>query len=196
MSMPTCTAESETAIKKLAARDHRAAHTLMVRSYLPGLVYYVASIVRNFEEAHDLAVDTFVRALSETRIFDSEFRIRAWLYRVAFNLSVNSLRDRQRRVKLLEWYRHRLVPPPPIQAEQHVSAEQVAAHLELLLQQLSPKHEQILRLRHFEGLSYQEISIRTQMPLGTVMSRLSRAHAQLRDLIESQNLEQELIPLH
>ncbi len=182
-------------IKELAKQSPQAAYTLMVQSYFSALNSYVSLIVKNREDAYDIVVDTFVRAMREVRLFDSEFHTRAWLYRVALNLSLNFLRDKERRGKLLEMHFSDLLPTRPPDGEEYVSANERRSHFDALLAQLTPDHQEILRLRYFQGLSYGEIADRIGTPTGTVMSRLSRAHARLRTVMESENSSEELSSL-
>lgn len=182
-------------IKELAKQSPQAAYTLMVQSYFSALNSYVSLIVKNREDAYDIVVDTFVRAMREVRLFDPKFHTKAWLYRVARNLSLNYLRDREHRGKLLERYFMDLLPTRLPDGEEYVWANQRLMHFERLLAQLTPEHQEILRLRYFEVLRYEEIAARMGTPIGTVMSRLSRAHARLRTVMESENSSEELSSL-
>ncbi|NBS41579.1 sigma-70 family RNA polymerase sigma factor, partial [bacterium] len=81
-----------------------------------------------------------------------------------------------------------LAPPGPTDAEQRHADGELAYALNRLLRRLNPEHETILRLRYHEELSYGEIANRLDVPIGTVMSRLSRARAKLLELANAEEL--------
>ena len=178
---------SEEQIKELAKKDrHRAMH-IIIQKYRESLLYHALCIVKDQDEAYDLVQEVFVRAIRETRIFDMDFRIKAWLYRVTSNLCLNNVRNKKRRSAILD----------AAKMTDRTEADQVAAifsderQTEILkaISTLSKEHQQILMLRYYEDLSYNELSDVLQVKLGTVMSRLSRARTKLLELVDPELLK-------
>jgi RNA polymerase sigma-70 factor (ECF subfamily) len=111
-----------------------------------------------------------------------------WLSRIAVNLTYSLFRRRKRRPETpLE---------PLVEAGQQWAAagddpaeetakREHAEHLGAAFDELSPEHQAVLTLRVVEGLSYEEIAKSLQVPIGTVMSRLSRARRELRARLEA-----------
>jgi RNA polymerase sigma-70 factor, ECF subfamily len=175
---------TETQIKILAEKDRREAMTAVISKFRDPIFYHVVCIVKDRDEAYDLVQEVFIRACREHRFFNLDFKIKAWLYRVATNLSYNNVRNRNRRASILE----RAKLPNRREADQfsHVFAGEQNRQLMAAISRLSPQHQQILMLRYFDDLSYSDISDVLDIALGTVMSRLSRAKSRLRTLLEEE----------
>jgi RNA polymerase sigma-70 factor (ECF subfamily) len=169
-------------IKVLAARDRQAAMREVVRRHRPRLLRHASSILKDPDLASDVCQEVFIKAMHEPRFFDPEFRMGAWLYRVANNLCLNMVRDRRRRGDILAG-----MPTPKSAAPEQMEAvlsEQRQDHLSAAMQNLSDHHRRILHERFYKDLSYQEIAEVLDIKLGTVMSRLSRAKNALLEVLE------------
>ena len=176
---------SEPQIKSLAQEDPREAMTAVIAQYRDNLFYHVTCIVRDPDEAYDLVQEVFIRAVRETRFFNEDFRQKAWLYRVATNLSYNHVRNRNRRRSILE--RAKLLNYKEPEQLQVVFDDEMSRYLMKSIQLLSEDHQQILILRYFDDLSYAEIASVLGIALGTVMSRLSRAKNRLKEIMDSES---------
>lgn len=168
---------SDPDIKALAARSRRGALDQVVRKYGERLYVHALYILHDAQEARDVVQEVFIKAMREPRFYDEEFKIQAWLYRVTRNLCFNLVRDRRRRDTLLQ-------AGPKLGGSTTDPLEAVfdgERQDEILgaVDSLSEDHREILLLRYYEDLSYQEIADRLQIKLGTVMSRLSRARDRL-----------------
>ena len=180
---------TEAHIKALAETDVRMAMDMVTRKYRDRLFYHAAGITKDWEEAYDVVQEVFIRAMRETRLFQPEFRIKAWLFRVTSNLCFNLVRDRKRRGAILEAF-----PQPdrarPDQVERVFKGERREEVLEAI-DQMSRDHKEILLLRYYDDMSYAEIASVLEVKLGTVMSRLSRARTRLlRVLGEADHLRE------
>jgi RNA polymerase sigma factor (sigma-70 family) len=185
--MATTTTEARTddfSIKQIARRDRRAAVDLIVQKYRDKLYYHALSIVKDPQEAYDAVQEVFIKAIREPRFFEEGFQMKAWLFRVTTNLCFNTVRDKKRRNGILETIPQKM----PREEEGLTSLERVFSmemRVELLsaLDELTPKHREILMLRYYHDLSYAEIASQLQIKLGTVMSRLSRARNRLMQVL-------------
>jgi RNA polymerase sigma-70 factor, ECF subfamily len=168
---------TEAHIKELADTDQRMALELVARKFRDRLYYHALGIVKNGEEAYDVVQEVLIRAMREQRLFQAEFRIKAWLFRVTSNLCFNLVRDRRRRGTILETF-----PQPDRsradQVEKVFKGERREEVLEAI-EQMTRDHREILLLRYYNDLSYAEIADVLEVKLGTVMSRLSRARGRL-----------------
>lgn len=170
-------------IKSLAARDPRAAMALVVHRHRPRLLRHAQGIVRDPDVACDVVQEVFIKAMREPRLFEEEFRIGAWLYRVTANLCLNTVRDSRRRTDILAGLQLRGdVDAGQMEA---VLGEQREAQVAHAMQNLSANHRKILQERFYQDRSYTEIAETLDIKLGTVMSRLSRAKAALVDLMDT-----------
>ena len=110
----------------------------------------------DIDEAYDIVQNTFIKAIGEQRFFDEDFYIKNfWFCRVVTNSCYNTTRNKKRRKEIL----HQNKLDDRTEANQledmEISEEQKMVHN--ALQKLSETHRQILELRYFEHMSYQEI---------------------------------------
>ncbi len=171
----------EEGYKLVAKRDRRAAMDMVVRDFRGRLFQHAFFIVKDSQEAYDAVQEVFIKAMRETRFFDEQFRMKAWLFRVTSNLCYNIVRDRRRRGGILE----SLGRPDRTQANQMERVQRGQRRDEILsaMDSLGRNHREILVLRYYHDLSYAEIAEVLDVKLGTVMSRLSRARAKLGEVM-------------
>lgn len=136
--------------------------------------------------ADDLASETFLRAFEARRRYDSSRPdARPWLYGIATNLVRRHRRDELR--QLLAYSRMGIDPtadPDQLDAvEGRIDAHRARLKIALALFSLRPVEREVLLLFAWAELSYQEISVACDLPVGTVRSRLFRARARLRELL-------------
>lgn len=176
--------QEDALIKQLAARDRRAAVAMVVNKYREKLYYHAISIVKDPQEAYDAVQEVFIKAIREPRFFEESFQIKAWLFRVTTNLCFNTVRDKRRRSGILETIPQKLPREEEgVDSLDRVFTQEMRGELLSALDQLTPKHREILMLRYYEDLSYAEIASQLQIKLGTVMSRLSRARNRLLEIL-------------
>ena len=182
-SMATWT---EVDIKRLAQSDQRSAMEVVIQKYREPLYFHARYILKDHQEAYDLVQEVFIKAMRETRLYDDEFKIKAWLFRVTTNLCFNQVRNRKRRGALLDT----MMKPEALSADQFKSVFEGEQRDEVMagLDQLSEDHREILVLRYYDDLSYSEISDVLKVKLGTVMSRLSRARLRLMEVMKTSEL--------
>ena len=177
---------TEADIKKLAASNARGAMEAVIQKYRDPLYFHARYIVKDHQEAYDVVQEVFIKAMRESRLFDDEFKIKAWLFRVTSNLCFNQVRNRKRWGAILDT----MVKPEAFGADQMdtVFAGEQREEMTAALEQLSDDHRQILVLRYYDDLSYAEIAEVLQVKLGTVMSRLSRARMRLSTVMDESEL--------
>ena len=177
---------TEADIKKLASSNARAAMEAVIQKYRDPLYFHARYIVKDHQEAYDVVQEVFIKAMREARLFDDEFKIKAWLFRVTSNLCFNQVRNRKRRGAILD----SMVKPEAFSADQMdtVFAGEQREEMSAALEHLSDDHRDILVLRYYDDLSYAEIAEVLQVKLGTVMSRLSRARMRLLTVMEESEL--------
>ena len=151
-------------------------------------VYAIAfGIVRDRDEAWDVAQEAFVKAYQNLSRFEGSSAFYTWLYRIAYNVSIDHVRDRQRRRATQdepETLHERAVGAGPEHPETVRDRKELARVLEAAMAQVSEKHRAIIVLREVEGLSYEEMADVLGVSKGTVMSRLFHARQNLQKILE------------
>ena len=146
-----------------------------IEAAVPALHRYARHLVQHRQDADDLVQDCLVRALSRLPVRDEgDMPVRPWLFTILHNLSVSRWRRMQRWGRVVDPEDAGLSVPP--------TQEWGPATRDLLrgFERLSPEHRQVLLLVSVEGLEYREVAAVLGVPIGTVMSRLSRARDGLR----------------
>jgi len=150
-----------------------------IEPLIPGLRRYAFALTRDHEAADDLVQDCLERVVSRWHLRRRDGDLRAWVYTIQRNLYVNDYHRRRRRGVAVALEDAGVPPVPPGQSATVELGEVMAA-----LDGLPEEQKSILLLVGVEELTYQETAGVLGLPLGTVMSRLSRARARLRALLE------------
>lgn len=150
--------------------------------HIPGLRRYARALTADPWAADDLVQDTLERACSRWRLWLAGSDLRAWLFTVMHNLFISEVRQLRRRADWgnsveLEAVAHELKAP--------VSSPGDLIDLQRCLMQLPPNQRAVLLLSTLEDMSYDEVAKVTGVPVGTVMSRLSRARERMRALMDA-----------
>lgn len=148
---------------------------------IPSLRRYARALTGDTWAADDLVQDTLERACSKWRLWLVGTNLRAWLFSVMHNLFVNQLRQSAGGGRPAMLDIDDLADDLPAPA----SSPDQALDLQRCLLRLPPEQREVLLLASMEDMSYAEIAKVTGVPLGTVMSRLSRARARLQSLLDA-----------
>ena len=159
--------------------------TLDFGEYLDGLFGYAMVLSRNRAEAEDLVQETCLRALRAIGRLRADGSVKSWLFTILRNIWLNQVRQRRTAPDLLELDADDNGANEPADTAQDPLAEYVnrveREQVRAAIQKLPLEFREIILLREYEELSYQEIAALLDCPPGTVMSRLARARSKLRD---------------
>jgi len=158
-------------------------------------------VVRNRQDAMDIAQESFVRVYKNLHKFQADSSFYTWLYRIVVNLSIDHLRRRKKHkeVEFDNEFQKNFSDDDPllpstlgINPGKVYQRKELREQLNLALESLSEKHRSIIILREIEGLSYNEISEALGISMGTVMSRLHHARlnmqAALREYLDADGI--------
>jgi len=149
-----------------------------IETCVPALRRYARALTRNADRADDLVQDCLERAIRKRGLFQPTGPVQAWLFRILVNLWRNALRSERRRGDHVAY--DALLVEPSIPAPQ--PGRLALGEMHRALDRLPDDQRETLLLVVLEGVSYQEAAAILGIPIGTVMSRLSRARAALRAL--------------
>ncbi|BBU32109.1 RNA polymerase sigma factor (plasmid) [Burkholderia sp. THE68] len=159
----------------MAIRDELIEH-------VPRLRRYARALLNNRDLADDLVQDTIERALSRTTMFEAGTDLRAWLFTLMHNVFVNQIRKASSRAV------HVSVDDDDIGEREFAAPGNQMRSLEVrdldyALQRLPAEQREVVLLVGLEEMTYAEVAIALDIPIGTVMSRLSRGRERLRTLM-------------
>lgn len=167
--------DDPTLVERCRAGERNAFERLVVRYQKP--VFNVAlRMLRNRQDAMDVAQTTFLKAFEHLGDYDPAFRFYSWLYRIAINESLNALALRKPREEL-DGNAADETPGPDRAAE----GDQALRAIEDALMHISPELRTVLVLRHIAQQSYHDMAEALDLPEKTVKSRLHSARERLRD---------------
>jgi len=148
--------------------------------HIPRLRRYALALLRDRTHADDLVQDTLERALRKFNLFHRGTDLRAWLFAVMHNVYVNQVRASASRRALA----------PEVESDEPAQAtvDDAATMRDLsnALAHLAPEQREVVLLVGLEQLSYEETARVLDVPIGTVMSRLSRGRERLRALMSGE----------
>ena len=179
---------------KLGPGNNPSQLAIDFNEYLDGLYSYAVVLSRNRTEAEDLVQETCLRALRAMERLRSDSNIKGWLFTILRNIWLNKLRQSRTAGEVVELDLDEnsanmavdTAKDPYATYVSNVEREQVRN----AIQQLPLEFREIILLREYEELSYEEIATLLDCPAGTVMSRLARARAKLRELLPIRSVAQ------
>ena len=127
--------------------------------------------------ADDLVQDTLERAWNKLHLWRPGSDMRAWLFSIMHNVFVNQVRSRRHEVEV----RIEGLPQVAVRATQGQNLE--VADVDRALRALPAEQREVVLLVSIEDLTYEEVSRALDIPIGTVMSRLSRGRERLRQIM-------------
>ena len=171
----------------LAPANGQPQSRLAFTEYMDGLYGYAMVLSRNRAEAEDLVQETFLRALRGMDRLRADGSAKSWLFTILRNVWLNQLRHRRMSPELIELDADGNEAHEPADTTQDPHADYVSQtereQVRAAIQHLPLEFREIIILREYEELSYQEIAALLDCPPGTVMSRLARARSRLRELL-------------
>jgi RNA polymerase sigma-70 factor (ECF subfamily) len=173
----------------LSKKGRMEAFRKLVEKYKRPAYFIALGLVGNRDDAYDLSQEAFIRVYRNLPRFDPRHRFFSWFYAILSNLCKNHLRGRQVREQYVSDRRNRAdcdrqeetAPGPDVLLEQNEASRRLWQEIE----RLPFEFREIIVLKHFQGLSYKEISAMLGIPIGTVMSRLYHARKKLKDNLQS-----------
>ncbi|MEO7065701.1 MAG: sigma-70 family RNA polymerase sigma factor [Rhodanobacter sp.] len=163
----------------MATQDHNLDDQL--REVLPRLRRFAQWLTRDASNADDLVQSTLERSLSRWGTRRDDTALRPWLFAIAYRQFLDGKRHARRYAKMLELFHGEDEREQP-SVEREVIAQSVVQALE----QLPDEQRHLLLWVSVEGLSYREVADLLDVPIGTVMSRLSRARAALHRISDGE----------
>ena len=154
---------------------------------LPGLYSAANRLTRNAADAEDLVQETYLRAFRGFHQFQEGTNLKAWLYRILMNTFINSYRKKQRQPQtvsddeIADWYLYSKMSESGLEpsAEAEVIEALPDEDVQEALSSIPEQFRIAVLLADVEGFSYKEIAEITDVPIGTVMSRLHRGRKAL-----------------
>ena len=193
--IPTARPSADTELILRAQSGCQQAYTHLLERHRPAVDSYMLQLSRNSSEAGDLTIEAFAKAFNHLGTYVPRHAFVTWLNKIALNNFI----DRRRRNRLALLLvdpsdgendlsrRVSNVPTDRANPEERLIVRQRHAQVRAALRRLPVPYRRVLELRYFDELSYGEICMALELPMGTVKAQLYRAKALLAQRLQSFN---------
>jgi RNA polymerase sigma-70 factor (ECF subfamily) len=165
--------DDHSAIEKCRSGDNEAFRHIVER-YQAEAIGHATAILGNHEDALDAVQEAFIDAFQALDRIDLSRRFYPWFYVILRNRCYKLAHGRKKREMSNSDEMEILAPAASIRREESLLLEQA-------MLELPTEDRELITLRHLDGLSYQELAERLEVPPGTIMSRLYHARNKLRE---------------
>jgi RNA polymerase sigma-70 factor (ECF subfamily) len=182
--------EDSALIRRLTAGDEEALGAIMNR-YGGAILHFAHRLVGDLHLAEEIYQDTILKAWQQAASFRQDGHLKAWLFRVARNNAIDYMR--KKRVPTEEFTACLETAATNFRPDREAERSWLADQLIAALDALPATYRQIIQLRFFHQLGYQEISQALCIPLGTVKSRINYAIARLTKVLKERGIDYTLL---
>jgi RNA polymerase sigma-70 factor (ECF subfamily) len=169
----------------------KQAFELLIKKYQRRIFHLIYRITQDPAVVEPIAQEVFLKAYRSISSFRGSSRFYTWLYRIAVNTSLSHIKKQsagENRERMIEFDHHAsTLQADSMRAddpEELFMRKEFFQHLLASLRRLPEELRTAVMLREFSGMNYEEISEVMEIPLGTVRSRIFRARARLREMLE------------
>jgi len=169
----------------------QSAYTTLLDMYRDSIYFLVLKMVITNEYAEDLTIEIFGKAFSNLHQYQPTYAFSTWLYRIATNNCIDFIRKQRISTTSIDnafedsdgdkYYMQ--LKEKGLNPEEKAIKKQKVKHLRMVVKKLKPHYRQLIELRYFKELSYEEIAQEMELPLGTVKAQLFRAREFLSKLL-------------
>ena len=170
-----------------AKKGDQVAFTFLLDHYWNEVYGFMLKRTENETDAEDITIETFSKAFDKIATYNPEFQFNTWLIAIAKNVHIDLLRKRKSAlfVEIIDeedQQAYNIADTSPT-AEDVLITEQNLSRLLQFIKELKPHYQEVIQLRYFQELSYQEISEHLNEPLSNVKIKLLRAKKLLAEII-------------
>jgi RNA polymerase sigma factor (sigma-70 family) len=169
-----------------AVEGDESAYAQLVDKYQRALFYHIAKLVKDREQIEDLVQEAFMKAFGNLKSYNTDYAFSTWLYRIATNHSIDYLRKRKLQTlsidepqKTKDGELEVQLPDDSYVTDRDIIRKQRKQIIHKSIENLPEKYREVIRMRHMEEKSYQEIAEILDLPLGTVKAHIFRAREML-----------------
>lgn len=179
----------QTALKN----SSQAAYSTLMERYRDSIFHTMLKMVRNNEDAEDLTIEAFGKAFQKLPTYSPSYAFSTWLFKIATNNCIDFIRKQRMKITSIDEPVKedsdenfgRLLKANSLNPEESYMLEQRSIQLRNMMDKLKGGYRQMIEMRYFDEMSYQEISEKMNLPIGTVKAQLFRAKELLTEIFKS-----------
>jgi RNA polymerase sigma-70 factor (ECF subfamily) len=161
-----------------AQQGDQTAFTTLLDLYWNEVFKFMLKRTENESDAEDVTIETFSKAFDKIKTYNADFQFNTWLITIAKNIQIDHLRKKKSTIFLgiaeQDRLAHNVADSSP-SAEDLLITEQNLSQLLAHIKTLKPAYQEVIQLRYFQELSYQEIAMQLEEPLNNVKIKILRA---------------------
>jgi RNA polymerase sigma-70 factor, ECF subfamily len=174
---------SEEQLVGLLKKGDHTALAEVIKRHESMVAKVIKGMLGDVPEAEDVGQETFIRFWKRVDLYKHEAKLSTFLLKIAMNLSINELHKRKKRFLFFNSWETEQKDGLAIYKPMHDDIFSNNQLIEMALSRLDPLHRSVVVLRLVEGFSTKETAEALELPIGTVLSRLSRSLEKLRLII-------------
>ncbi|MCX7697231.1 MAG: sigma-70 family RNA polymerase sigma factor [Bacteroidales bacterium] len=183
-------------IERALKDNDQAAYAELLSLYKDSVYYLMYKMTGDHNDAYDLTIEAFGKAFRYLRQYSTQYAFSTWLYKIASNNAIDYIRrkkfyytslDEEKEDEEQMFIRHTLKDTCPNPEELFIKKQRKKL-VKKILEQLKPDYREIIELRFYNELSYEEIAEYLNIPIGTVKAKLFRARELLYQILKNKNI--------
>ena len=167
----------------------QVAFTFLLDFYWNEVYAFMLKRTENETDAEDITIETFSKAFDKLATYNPEFQFNTWLIAIAKNVHIDILRKKKSSLFVEitdeEGYQAYNIADTTPSAEDKLITEQNLSQLLQYIKELKPHYQEVIQLRYFQEMSYQEIANQLDEPLSNVKVKILRAKKLLAEIINT-----------
>ena len=180
-------------IDEAVQNNDEKAYAKLLQRYKRPVYHMILKMVRNVDDAEDLTIESFAKAFRSLHKFKKDFTFSTWLFRIATNNTIDQIRKKKLNTMSID---NTFtddngdgisieVEDENLNPQEETIKAQKAELIQVFVDKLPPKYQKLVRLRYFNELSYEEIAVELEAPLGTVKAQLHRARELMFEMVKN-----------
>ncbi|MBL4734933.1 MAG: sigma-70 family RNA polymerase sigma factor [Flavobacteriales bacterium] len=177
---------------KLAIKGDQKAYASLMDRYRDSIYFLLLKMVNNRDDADDLTIEAFGKAFKNLEQYTPNFAFSTWLFKIASNNCIDFIRRKKKRTLSIDRRQENddgmettiHLKSDMLDPEEKFVKKQKIKLLHEIVKKLKPRYRELVELRYFKELSYEEIAQQLDIPLGTVKAQLFRAREFLQGILK------------
>lgn len=176
-------------------KGDQKAYAELLQRYRESVYFTMLRMCNNKDDADDLTIEAFGRAFKRLDQYTPTYAFSTWLFKIASNNAIDFLRNKKKNTALSldakmendegqEFSKN--IKSQTLDPEEYIIKKQKVEMLREVVEKLKPRYKELVKMRYYEELSYEEIAIKLDLPVGTVKAQLFRARDFLFNILKNQ----------
>lgn len=182
-------------IQSALHKGDQKAYAELLQRYRESVYFTMLRMCNNKDDADDLTIEAFGRAFKRLDQYTPTYAFSTWLFKIASNNAIDFLRNKKKNTALSldtkmendegqEFSKN--IKSQTLDPEEHIIKKQRVEMLRDVVERLKPHYKELVKMRYFDEMSYEEIAVKMELPVGTVKAQLFRARDLLMNILKNQ----------